>query len=237
MASSRRSARPARVRIPDPVLTRGSSLPTPAAQARVTRPSAVSYELGGRLYPLRDVPNCHVCKHPDRVMIERLALRGYGPTAIRRSLPSQVQEGLSVESIGKHCREHLPVDLIVRQAIVEARAKEIGLDPDTETGSLVDRLTFARVGLQKVYERMADGEIRPGFSEGIAFAQIVERAEQVGGTQYDTDALAQGFMVYMSAIRAVCTSDQIRQIGAFIAADPVMQALYQRGQTIEATAS
>jgi len=218
------------MRLPSPTLTRGSSVPVAQDRVGVARPSAVSYELGGRLYPMKDVKNCHVCKHPDRVAIERLALRGYGPTAIWNSLPVAVQESLSIENVGDHCRLHLPVDLIVRQAIVEARAKEIGLDPDTETGSLVDRLTFARVGLQKVYERMADGEITPGFSEGVAFAQIVERAEQVGGTQFDTDALAQGFMVYMAAIRQVCDLDQIRQIGAIIAADPVMQALHQRGQ-------
>lgn len=209
-----------------------SIVPSPGSTVRVVRNSAVMYQLGGRSYAMKTVPTCKVCNHPDRVSIERMAIRGLGPTAVHRALSEQAQDALTVRNIMDHNHAHLPVDHLVRQAMMEAHAREIGLDPETTTETLVDSYMFARVGLQKVFERMADGEIKPGISDGVAFAQLLMRMDEMAGESVDQDMMARGFMVYMAAMRQVCTPEQIRQMGEIIAADPVMQALLAQSERI-----
>lgn len=213
-----------------------SAVPSPGTSAQVRRNAAVMYRIGGRSYPMKTVATCKVCQSVDhRVNIERMLLHGYGPTAVHRSLPDDVQQALSIRNIMDHSRKHLPHDLVLRNAMIEARAREVGVDYENAEQSLVDGFVFARIGLQKVYERMIDGEITPGMSDGIAFAQMLVKAEEAsGGSEgLNEEMYARGFMSYMRAIQRVCTPDQIRQIGAILQEDAVLQALLRAGERAE----
>lgn len=221
--------------------TRSSAVPVPGASATVTR-SAVMYRLGGRTYPMRSEPKCKVCQSPYRVEIERSLIRSYGPTAVHRSLPVKAQEQISVKNISDHAKAHLPVDHTIRQAAIQARAQELGTDFESAEGALVDHIVFARLGLQQVYERMADGEIKPSVQDGIAFAQMLLKVEEAAGGGLDEEMMARGFMVYMRAMRQVCTPAQIQQMSEIIQQDPIMKALLSmservEGQVIEAQAA
>ena len=212
----------------------GSTLQPPANRVRVQRPTVVTYRLGGRTYPMKTAPQCKVCQSPERIDIERKLLHGYGPTAIWGGLSEQSQEQIKIRNIGDHSRAHLPVDHIVRQAIIEARVRDLGGDMESATGTLVDQISFAKVGLQKVYERMVDGEIQPDVADGIAMAKFLHQVEvEAGGQEFDGEMMARGFMAYMRAMQQVCSPEQIRQMGQIIAADPIMSSMLRQGQTVE----
>lgn len=186
------------------------------------------YRLGGRMYPMRTVPQCKVCQSHYRVEIERLLLRTYGYTAIWKSLPPQAQEALNVRNIADHAKSHLPVEESIRNAAVTARAKEIGLDIEASEQALVDHISFAKVGIQQVYEGMRDGTLVPDVKDGIAFANLLLKVEEVAGGGVDNEAMSQGFMAYLMAMNAVCTPEQMRQIGQRLQANPVMKSLWSR---------
>jgi len=209
-----------------------SSLPPVGSSTTVSR-SAVSYRLGGRTYPLRSEPKCKVCQSPYRLEIERSLIKSYGPTAVYRSLPPQAQSDLTVRNISDHARLHLPVDQTIRQAAMEARARELGTTFEDAEGALVDHIVFAKVGLQRVYERMASGEIEPSVTDGIAFAQMLLKIDEKAGEGIDQEMMARGFMVYVRAMQQVCTPDQIQQMSAIIQSDPLMKSLLSMGQRAE----
>ena len=210
-----------------------SRLPRTGSSATAAS-SAVQYRLGGRTYPMRSEPRCKVCQSPSRMEIERNLIRSYGPTAIHRSLPPQVQEKISVRNIADHAAAHLPVDHTIRQAAVRARAQEMGMDFETAEGALVDHIVFAKTGLQQVYERLVDGEIRPDVQDGIAFARLLLQVEERAGGGMDEEVMGRAFMAYMRAMRQVCTPEQVRAMSNIIREDPIMQALLNMSERVEA---
>lgn len=213
----------------------------PMSTAVTTNRSVIMYRLGGRQYPMKTVATCKVCQSPHRLEIERSLIRSYAPTTIWRSLPESVQEHLSVRNITDHANKHLPVDHAIRHAALEARTRELGRDIESAEGALVDHILFARTGMQQVYERMVEGDIKPDVKDGIAFATLLLKVTEQAGDGLDEEMYARGFMAYMSAMRQVCTPEQIQQIGRLLNQDPVLQSLLAASerhnrQEIEATA-
>lgn len=214
-----------------PPLSGSSVVPAMADSASRTN-SAIMYRLGGRMYPLRSVPQCKVCNSHYRVEIERGLIKSYGYTAIHRSLPEQAKSELSIRNIEEHARRHLPVDEGIRRAVIEARAKELGTSIEDAEGALVDHISFARVGVQKVFQAMSEGRLEPDVKDGIAFATLLLKVEQAAGEGVDEEMLFGGFMAYLKAIRAVCTPDQVRAIGSQLRQDPVMRSLLARSERV-----
>lgn len=175
--------------------------------------------------------NCKVCQSHSRIQIERALLKSYGYTAIWRSLPEKEQETLSVRNITEHAHKHLPVEESVRRAVVEARAREIGIDIAGSEVALVDHISFAKVGLQDVFERMQSGELQPDVKDGIAFANILLKVQEVGGEGVDDEALYDSFMAYLAAIESVCSPEQVQAIGRHIQSNPVMKGLWGRKES------
>ena len=218
-----------------PPVSGNTTVPVVRDNAHVRTNSAIMYRLGGREYPMRTVPQCKVCQSHYRVEIERGLIKSYGYTAIHRSLPEQAKTELSIRNIEEHAKRHLPVDEGIRRAVIEARAREIGVSVEDSHESLVDHISFARVGLGKVYEAMANGDLNPDVKDGIAFANLLLKVEERAGGGVDDEMMFGGFMAYLKAIRSVCTPEQVREIGAQLQQDPTMRALLTRSQrTVEA---
>lgn len=223
------------------VSVQASHVPVMSNSVTVSR-SAIMYRLGGRQYPMQSVSNCKVCQSSYRLEIERSLIRSYAPASIYRSLPPEAQEALSVRNITDHANKHLPLDHAIRQAAVTARTRELNRDIETVEGALADHILFARVGLQRVYERLVDGSVQPDIKDGIAFAQLLLKVEQEIEGGLDAEMYAQGFMVYMAALQRVCNPDQIRQMGEIIHESPILNALLtlgnrsQQRETIEVEA-
>lgn len=198
--------------------------------ASTDQPATVMYRLGGRRYPLRSAPNCHVCQSFEyRQEIESSLLKSYSVAAIHRSLPPD--SGISIDSIRNHLNSgHLPLDAAMRRVVIEERAREMGLSVEDHEGAMADHITFAKLGVQSVVERMASGELVPDMKDGIALAALLARVQETAGEGIDNEVMVQAFMVYMEAIRATCTPEQIRAIGEAVASNPVMAGLMGRVQ-------
>lgn len=194
--------------------------------------SAVTYRLGGRSYSMRTASKCKVCQSSYRVEIEKALIRSYGYTAIHRSLPEQAQAALTIRNIQEHAHKHLPLGEGVRRAVVEARAHEIGLDVEGAETALIDHISFAKTGLQKVFEGIADGTLEPDVKDGIAFAQILAKIEDRAGEGLDLEAMYQAFLVYTEAINAVCDEGQVQNITTYILGNPMMRGLLKRSAVV-----
>lgn len=189
-----------------------------------TSGSALMTRVGGRTYPARVVPQCKTCNSPYRTQIENALIKSYGYASIVRSLPEDA--GLSERNIMQHFQSgHLPLDESVRRVVIEQDAKERGLDIEGHETTLANHVTLAKLGVQKVLQRMMAGELEPDIKDGIAFATLLTKLEETAGDDFDRAALMQGFIVYMSAIQQVCTPEQVQQVSNLIAANPVMKSL------------
>lgn len=193
--------------------------------------SVVMYQLGGRLYPMRSEPRCNTCQSPYRLEVEKKILRGYGYTAVANSLPDDA--GLSVSSIRTHVRNgHLPLDETVKRAAVEARAVELGLDLEGHEQSLVDHITFAKVGVQKAFERVMNGDEEITVSDGIALANLLLKVDQNIQGGVDSQLITEVFHAYMRAFMMVVTDERMQQqFARRLSSDPVMVSLYNRWQS------
>lgn len=188
--------------------------------------------VGGRTYPAKVVSQCKTCCSPYRTQIENALLKSYGYAAIVRSLPEDAN--LSTENIQQHYRRgHMPIDEAVRRVVIEEDARERGLDIEGYESTLANHVTLAKLGVQRVLQRMAEGELEPDISDGIALANLLLKVEEKAGDDYDRVALTQGFVVYMQAIQQVCSPEQVEAITRSIATNPVMNALLSRSTTVE----
>lgn len=202
------------------------------AEGSATRdhPSTVMYQVGGRRYPMRSAPLCNVCQSFEyRQEIENALLKSYSYAAIHRSLPPDA--GISLDSIRNHVVSgHLPLDAAMRRVVIEERAREVGHSVEDHESTLADHITLAKLGVQSVIEQMARGELIPDMKDGIALAGLLARVQETAGEGIDNEVMVQAFMVYMEAIRATCTPEQIRAIGESVANNPVMAGLMGRVQ-------
>lgn len=183
--------------------------------------------VGGRSYPAKIVQQCKTCTSPYRTQIENALLKSYGYAAIARSLPED--SNLNERNIMDHFRNgHLPIDESVRRVVIEEDARERGLDIEGYESTLANHVTFAKLGVQRVMQKMMSGELEPDLDHGIAFANLLLKVEDKAGEGFDTEALTQGFIIYMDALRSVCSPAQVQAVTDAIASNPVMRALLSK---------
>ena len=199
-----------------------------------SRRSVVTYRVGGREYPLVNAANCIVCSSEHRSLIEEQLLKGYGYAAIVRHLPEGA--GVNKDNVTQHVkRGHLPLDVTVRRAIMEDRATALGKQLEDAEGTIVDHLSFARLGLQRVVERMAEGTLVPDIKDGIEFAKLIIKMEEMAGDgqALDQQIIFRGFLEWMKVIQRVCTPEQVREIGALLSPNTVIRGFLNRAPEAE----
>jgi len=94
-----------------------------------------------------------VCASEHRAKIERLWSEGVPPATILRRLPTA--HGISRQSVGRHARNHLPIDrrLVARRSLVRAERRwdEVGREctifaaTEAEVQAMVMRMVLARI--------------------------------------------------------------------------------------------
>lgn len=195
------------------------------------RGSAIMGRVGGYDYPQTHDQQCKTCNSRYRVAIENALLKSYGYASIISSLPDTA--GLTTRNIREHARNHMPMEEIARRVLIEQDAEERGLDIEGYRSTLANHVTFAKLGVQKVLEDMMMGNIKPDISDGIAFANLLMKVEEKAGDDFDTHSLTQGFIVYMEAMVAICTPEQVQAITDRITTHPVMRGLLKRSSTVQ----
>lgn len=192
------------------------------------------YAVGGRAYPVYHEPQCLVClTGNDRSEIERQVLFGmrYSDIAERynRGL-ADPERAINARGLARHVKHHMPLQEVTRRALIEEHAERAGYSE--VQGALVDHISFARLGLQQVWERMVDGELAPDIDQGIAFANFLLKAENSVGGDVDMAVARQEFSEMLQAIRMVCTPEQLMEIAEIVTGNQMAGSLVpQSGQS------
>lgn len=190
----------------------------------------VMYRLGGRMYPMKFEPQCSVCQSPHRLKIEREVLEGYSYRSIHSGLDEEGR--MHWTSIQRHVsRGHLPVDAQVKRFAIEERARELGRSAETHDQALADHVTMARLGVQKVFEKMMRGDLEPDIQDGIAFGNMLMKLGMYEGSDIDRQAMMEAFTAYMEAAEEVMNSDQMRTFGQLLSSNSTLRALMGRTES------
>jgi hypothetical protein len=187
------------------------------------------YRLGGVDYPLRTVAQCKVCQSPYRFEVEQEIAAGRTYKRIVDSLlVSDPEVDLSVDNLKAHYRnEHMPLQQAASRQILERRATARGLDVAGGVDVLVDGMALAETVVQKTYEAIVAGEIKPDLKDGLAAARIIETFAP-SETGADANAYAQAFMVYHEVAQQVMTGGQFEEFGRLLTNNPTLKALMAR---------
>jgi hypothetical protein len=196
---------------------------SPGTGQRQGGASIVMYRMGGREYPLRVAPNCKVCRSPHRFNIEQEIIAGRTYKTIEMALPDDAD--LSSANIRAHYTNgHLPLDAEVSRRLLDARAAARGLDIERTADSLVDGAALAEITIQKTYEAVARGEVKPTLAEALNAAKFLEVFAPSGGG-LDEALLVEAFMVYQEEASKVMTGQQFEDFGRRLGANPTLQRL------------
>jgi hypothetical protein len=188
--------------------------------------SIVTYRLGGRNYPLRSVAGCKVCESPSRFAVESQVAAGRTYASVARNLGREV--GLSAANIRAHWTNgHMPFQVEAMRRILEQRAAERSQDIEAGVDAVVDEVALARTVVHRTFEEIADGSLRPTVADGVAAARLLHQMG-VDDAGMDRDLWVEAFMAYHDTARRVMSSDQFRQFGQDLAANPLLRSLQAR---------
>lgn len=186
--------------------------------------SLATVNVGGRTYPAVSERRCRVCSHPDhRVTIEEQTVAGRPWAAILRSLPED--SGLSERNLADHFRNgHLPVanEAVVRLA--KQQAHDRGQVVEEAAEAVTSHLEFCRSVVGRVRSRVVAGDLEPTVRDAVAAAGHLGRYEPIDAG-LDEAAMVEAFGAYHDTAQQVMSSEQFRQFGAALSANPVLAGL------------
>lgn len=189
--------------------------------------SSVMYRLGGRNYPLKTVRGCNVCRSPFRIMVENSIIAGYSFKRIAEELPAD--SGLNAQSIHNHfTAKHLPLAEDARRALIEKRAMELDMNPETAVNRLDDHISFLRLGVHDVMTRMASRQLQPDIKDGIAMAKALSQIDIDKETEDNLSQYVTGLRVFLETAREVMDAKQFKEFSTKVLANETIRALMNR---------
>jgi hypothetical protein len=189
--------------------------------------SVITYRTGGRDYPLKTVRNCKVCKSPYRFDIEEHIIGGRTYKRIIDSLPEDHE--VSADSVKRHyLNGHMPLEQSVHRQMVERRASQIGKSIDDAADSLIDGITLLESVVQRTFDRLASGEVKPELRDGVQAASLLAQLGEYDQQGVDQQAIVEAFIVYHQNAERFMTSDQFQKFGEALDKSPVLAALARR---------
>lgn len=194
------------------------------------RPGAVlMVEVNGRKYPMKRVSQCRTCMSPYRMEIEQAILEQHSYRKIADAVADREPGRLpnpSYQSIRDHVNNgHMPIGPTAERALVESRAKQIGLDIENHVSSLANYATVNEVIIQRGMERLARGELRPSMSELLTAIRMQHAIESTSDEGLDSAAWQQALVAYMEVAQQFIPVDQLQAYGSALAQHPVLRAM------------
>lgn len=182
--------------------------------------SVAMYQVGNRLYAMKTVKQCNTCQSPYRSDIEMALIKGTSYRKIEEALPEGAKVGF--RSIGNHySRGHMPHDEMYRRLLVEERARELGLDTESQEMVIHDQILFARAVVSQGYMDLMEGNLKVSASDALAAANFLHKVEQLaGGQSVNLEAAIRLLRIYYDEIRAVVPPDMMAIIARRIEANP-----------------
>jgi hypothetical protein len=121
---------------------------------------------------------CRVCKHPNRVRIERALVEGETPAAVAARLGDGIASAVSVAA---HLKNHLPARLRAAQRLKEANSAD----------GLLSRLHRRDEDFAAVQRKaMADGDLAAAVSAVRGRVGIIELTARLTGVMLQPSAVA-----------------------------------------------
>lgn len=177
-------------------------------------------EVGGRVYPYRTNRQCKVCAHPQRLELERTLAEGRGYKGVFEIVPDT---GLSVDNLREHMKAgHMPFDHPAVKKVAETTARDRGAVVATAGRTVAKHLAFCENILDRVNERIEEGDLEPTIKEALMAARILAEAPDDGP---DLDDLNRAFVAIMETTEAVAGRAAMDEIGRQLLAHPVLTEL------------
>lgn len=216
---------------------------TKKAEVEQPRLSFVNVRIGKRTYPLVFDPNCAVCKHPHRALIEEQILLTVQFTALARWVSDRDHEtidgdqetwpSLSPEQISFHFNDdHSPLDA---KTVRDLMGQQVDLDEYARVGTrLINGVAFAHRVIGRVEERMVRGELEPTFKDATAMARLTTAVELAKVQAEHEDGPDQSWFVEQSFDRffhhakRIMSEEQHSEFMNVLRADPILRDLYER---------
>lgn len=195
--------------------------------------SVASYRSAGQIKPLVTETRCHTCMHNDRFDIEIAIIQ-----ATPYRLISQ-RYGISPDSLRSHMAKHIPLEQTIMRASLDARAVDRGIIIDEVTTNYLTYIGFAETIMNRVYQRMAQGEIDPDMDDGLKAIAILQKDQDQISAKVDVLMWQKAWSALSSALQKHLPKVTLDAIYADL--NPELQAiklqLTQESQVLETTAS
>lgn len=199
--------------------------------------SMILTRIGGREYPLRSLPNCRTCQHPQRDEIENAMLAGQSMLSIRRALPEDDFRP-SYDGLRGHFKNnHMPLEASAQVALIERNAKRQGLKIEEAIDTLVDHITVAEMVVQKGFQRMQSGEISPEMTDVLNAVKIVEQIQSRVQGDMDQEMWVSATMSMLEDARQIMNPQQWEQYGKKLQSNPILKALADKQASSAAQAA
>lgn len=177
-------------------------------------------EVGGRVYPYRTNRQCKVCAHPQRLELERTLAEGRGYNGV---LEIVSDTGLTVDNLREHMKAgHMPFEHPTVKEVAETAARDRGAVATTAGRTLGRHLAFCEKVLDRVNERIEEGDLEPTIKEALMAAKILSEAPDDGP---DLDDLNRAFVAIWETTEAVAGRQVMEEIGRQLLAHPVLNEL------------
>lgn len=186
--------------------------------------SMITYRMGGRDYPLRSVATCKVCRSPSRFEIERELVSGRTYATIARAV-SDTDPDINPRNIRDHyANGHLPMEQEASRRIIEKRAVMMGRSVEEGVDSIVSGLAVAEVVVQKGFEAIARGELRPDMKDVLMAVKILETFG-TGSDGTDESLYVEAYMIFHETASQVMSQEQFADFGRRLNANPSLRRL------------
>jgi hypothetical protein len=172
---------------------------------------------------------------PYRFDVEEDLLGGRTYMKIAQSLPEDAE--LNHENVRNHYRNgHLPLEQAAVRGIVEARAEAVGKRIEDNVETLIDGMALAEVVVEKTFQSIASGDIRPDVRDGLAAAKFLAEMGEYDEGGADMAAITEAFIVYHENAQQFMSAEQFEAFGKALKKNPVLNALARRyegqGETV-----
>jgi len=217
-------------------------------------PQSVSMvQVGGYAYPLHRDARCPVCRHHDRLRIERMIMDGYTYKSIasvvnkqrhpQRWVPADEREHdeshsdypvLTPAGLSAHVEGlHMELVAATMRLAADERLVELGMDPhEIDKAVLPDGMALLRATVARAFQRISTGEISPSLQDGVRAAQALHAMESVqseGGPD-DMAAIEEAFRVFWEGVVQITTPEQQGQLALWVQNHPKLAALRARAE-------
>lgn len=188
--------------------------------------SVMMVRLGGQEYPLETDPKCSVCNSIYREQIEQSIIGGRVFSKITQSLPEGT--GIITAAIKRHSDLHLLEANAHLRKKLEKRAIARGANIERGEQDLVDELALAEAVVQKTYEAVASGVLKPKLIDGLRAAKLLADYSVDEGT--NTDDLAEAFVEYMDAAAKTMSPEQFAEFNDRLNQNSKLQTLIEKAE-------